>query len=176
MNHFLQCPSTLANNHILGVPNLKDRHTCNWAVWIFKGRRVNYIASTDSQDNVNFWEMIIDFLHLLDIIVWDSDFSRQDVHLSRHTTSSWMNSKANFNSVFSIRDDGYCLWCDIDWFESNVLRIMQQRSSLLWYYRTTLKKLVHRYQCQPSRSSIAIRIRLWFLPAPSPLSSNSLLK
>jgi len=140
MNHFLQCPSTLANNHILGVPNLRDRHTCNWAVWIFKGRRVNYIASTDSQDNVNIWETIIDFLHLLDIIIWDSDFSRQDVHLSSIRPAAGWIAKLTLTlfSVFEMMDT-VCDAILID-LKSNVLRIMQQRSSLLWYYRTTLNK------------------------------------
>merc|ERR1719494_1712919 len=68
---------------------------------IFLSGRIDGIICTDDEHKVGIWEVVIQFVHFKNNIIWDPRLSKQYVQLSRHTTSDRMDTKATVDAVFA---------------------------------------------------------------------------
>lgn len=92
---------SLIDHNGFGLPYFQNGHTGDRTVRILDSRWVYNIIGTNNENQVSLWEIFIDFFHLKDDIVWDTDFSEKDIHLSRHSTSNGMNGESYIDSILA---------------------------------------------------------------------------
>merc|ERR1719318_2555906 len=80
---------------------LSAGHSSDDGVGILLSSRIDSIIRTDDKHKVCVWEVIIQFVHLKNHIIWNTRLSKQYVQLSRHTTSDRVDTKATVNAVFA---------------------------------------------------------------------------
>lgn len=128
---------SLNDDDVLGVPDLKDGHSGDGRVWIFLSGGVNNIVGSTDEDDISVAEMVVDFFHLFDDIVGDSDLSQEDVKLSWHTSSDWVDGESELDSLLShelgdLSDDvlGLGDGQSVSWNDNDLLGLAHQLSNL----------------------------------------------
>lgn len=129
---------SLVDDDVLGLPDLEDWHTGDRAVWVLEGRGVDDVVGSDDQDHIDVREVVVDLFHFLDNVIGDADLCKEDVHLSGHASSHWMDGESHLysvlrqvagqfsNSVLSLGDSH-----SIAWHDDHVFAVDKQFCNLL---------------------------------------------
>ena len=84
--------------HLAGLPHPEDGHACDDGVGVVFRGRVDGVVGADYEDEVGVIEVVVDFVHLEDDVVWDSSLSQKDVELAWHTAGHRVDAKPEKNS------------------------------------------------------------------------------
>ncbi len=90
----------IAYDDVFRVFDVEDWHTINRCALGRICRRVNDVVSAYYDGDIGILEFLIDVLHLIEFVIRDIDFCKEDIHVSRHTAGHRMDSKLN---VFAFR-------------------------------------------------------------------------
>mmetsp|Transcript_42226 Transcript_42226/g.90699 ORF Transcript_42226/g.90699 Transcript_42226/m.90699 type:complete len:1064 (-) Transcript_42226:53-3244(-) len=90
------CP--LHENGLLCLPHLKHRHASNRAIFDFLCSAVRDVIGSNNDADIGILHIWIDLLHLQDPVVGNSGLCQEHIHLTRHSASDRMDSKAAFDT------------------------------------------------------------------------------
>mmetsp|Transcript_36922 Transcript_36922/g.33186 ORF Transcript_36922/g.33186 Transcript_36922/m.33186 type:complete len:248 (-) Transcript_36922:1026-1769(-) len=84
------------DNSLLCFPHFTNWHSSNRRIGIFKGIRIHDIIGTYNNNQICGGEVFVDFIHFLDHCVRNIRFSKQDIHMTRQSTSNRMDTEVCF--------------------------------------------------------------------------------
>ena len=85
----------VANNHVGSLVYIQYRHAVDGRTLGIAGCGVQDVVSPNYNSGIHLGKVVVDSLHLKEIIVGNIRLGKEHVHMTRHTTCHGVNSKAN---------------------------------------------------------------------------------
>ena len=85
----------VANNHVGSLVYIQYRHAVDGRTLGIAGCGVQDVVCPNYDSGIYFGKVIVDSLHLKEIVVGDIRLGKEYVHMPRHTTCHGMDGKAN---------------------------------------------------------------------------------
>ena len=85
----------VANNHVGSLVYIQYRHAVDGRTLGITSSRVQYVVSPDYDSGIYLGKVVVDSLHLKEIIVGNICLGKEYVHMTRHTSCHRMDGKAN---------------------------------------------------------------------------------
>ena len=81
---------------LVGIENW---HAIDWTVRIGSCHRIDYIIGANHQSDIRLGELGIDFIEIINLVVFDTGFSQQHIHVPRHATGDRVNRIFNMHTA-----------------------------------------------------------------------------
>ena len=88
---------------MLCLIDIEHRHAVDRCALSLTGGRIEDIIGSDHDHEVGVLKVVIDPLHLEEVIVRHIRLGEEDIHMARHTTGDGMDGKANFGAIAAKR-------------------------------------------------------------------------
>ena len=85
----------VANNHVGSLVYIQYRHAVDRCTLSIASCGIQYVVCPNYDSGIYLGKVVVDSLHLKEIIVGNIRLGKEHVHMTRHTTGHGVNSKAN---------------------------------------------------------------------------------
>ena len=90
-------------NNVLRLVDVEHRHAVDRRALRLAGGRIEDIIRTDHDHKVGVLKVVVDPLHLEEVIVGHVRLGEEDIHMARHTTGNGVDGKANLCAIATKR-------------------------------------------------------------------------
>merc|ERR1719471_60885 len=87
------------------APMTRDRYAGDDGVGVILGGGVDSVVGTDDQGQVNIVPVVVDLVHLVHDIVGHTSLSQQDIELTGHPASNWVDSELDILALLPQEGD-----------------------------------------------------------------------
>ena len=91
----------VANNHVGSLVYIQYRHAVDGRTLGITSGRIQYVVCPDYDSGIHLGKIIVDSLHLKEIVVGNIRLGKEYVHMTRHTTGHGVDGKANLCAPFA---------------------------------------------------------------------------
>ena len=91
----------VADNHVGSLVYIQYRHAVDRRTLGIASSRVQYVVGPDYDSGIYLGKVVVDSLHLKEIVVGNIRLGKEHVHMTRHTTGHGMDGKANLCAPFA---------------------------------------------------------------------------
>ena len=85
----------VADNHVGSLVYIQHRHAVDGCTLSIASCGIQYVVSPDYDSGIYLGKVVVDSLHLKEIVVGNIRLGKEYVHMTRHTTGHRMDGKAN---------------------------------------------------------------------------------
>ena len=91
----------VANNHVGSLVYIQYRHAVDGRTLGITSGRIQYVVCPNYDSGIYLGKIIVDSLHLKEIVVGNIRLGKEYVHMPRHTTGHGVDGKANLCAPFA---------------------------------------------------------------------------